>query len=191
MSFLTIFRVNSNVVVFSILQHSKIWIVMKSTWSLKYSTYFCSAYYVLWFKECFPQSKPSYAYTQRLLKKLINVFLLGKFIQWMIQTYTDETPVYLGGANTDDMTTCYNLSRANFEVYVDVWKWTRGSLWWYFFHVNHGVKRDHVTKIVTATTDTDVFVNAVHHFSKWKYEDLKELMGHFWKSWFEASVPCS
>ena len=68
------------------------------------------------FKTVFLKAYGSYAYTHYLLKKRINVFLLGKFIQWMIQTYTDETPVYLGGQTQDDMTTCYNLSRGNFEV---------------------------------------------------------------------------
>ena len=33
-----------------------------------------------------------------------------------------------------------------------------------FFHVNDGMKRNNFTKIVVASPDTDVLVNAVYHF---------------------------
>ena len=43
------------------------------------------------------------------------------------------------------------------------------------FHVNHGVRHDCLLKIIIASPDTDVFVNAVHHFSRWMYFNLEEL----------------
>ena len=44
-----------------------------------------------------------------------------------------------------------------------------------FFHVNDGIKRNNFTKIVVASPDTDVLVNAVYHFPQWIYCGLKEL----------------
>ena len=44
-----------------------------------------------------------------------------------------------------------------------------------FFHVNDGIKRDNFTKTVVASPDTDVFVNAVYHFTQWIYCGLEEL----------------
>ena len=35
-----------------------------------------------------------------------------------------------------------------------------------FFHVNDGIKRNNFTKIVVASPDTDVLVNAVYHFTQ-------------------------
>ena len=43
------------------------------------------------------------------------------------------------------------------------------------FHVNHGVQIAGFSKIVIASPDTDVFINAVHHYSRWMYCALDEL----------------
>ena len=43
------------------------------------------------------------------------------------------------------------------------------------FHVNHGVRTAGFSKIVIASPDTDVFVNSVHHFSRWMFCALNEL----------------
>ena len=46
-----------------------------------------------------------------------------------------------------------------------------------FFHVNDGVKQDNFAKItfVVASPETDVFANAVYHFTQWIYCGLEEL----------------
>ena len=44
------------------------------------------------------------------------------------------------------------------------------------FHVHHVVRHDFLLKIIIASQYTDVFVNAVHHFSRWMYFNLEE----FW-----------
>ena len=43
------------------------------------------------------------------------------------------------------------------------------------FHVNHTVKVDKFSKVVIASSDTDVFVCALYHFSRWIYSGLNEL----------------
>ena len=97
------------------------------------------------------------------------------FIKWMTDTYNGATPVYLGGANYDDMTSCLKISnsqvsqqpllKCNHEEADDR----------ILFHVNHGVRIAGFSKIVIASPDADVFVNAVHHYSRWMYCALDEL----------------
>ena len=43
------------------------------------------------------------------------------------------------------------------------------------FHVNHAVKVDKFSKVVIASSDTDVFVCELYHFSRWMYSGLDEL----------------
>ena len=43
------------------------------------------------------------------------------------------------------------------------------------FHVNHAVKVDKFSKVVITSSDTDVFVCALYHFSGWVYSGLDEL----------------
>ena len=97
------------------------------------------------------------------------------FIKWLTDTYSGSTPVYLGGANSDDITSCLEISnnemtqqrqlKCNHEEADDR----------ILFHVNHGVRTAGFSKIVIASPDTDVFVNSVHHFSRWMFCVLNEL----------------
>ena len=41
--------------------------------------------------------------------------------------------------------------------------------------MNHAVKVDKFLKVVIASSDTDVFVCALYHFSRWMYSGLDEL----------------
>ena len=43
------------------------------------------------------------------------------------------------------------------------------------FHVNHAVEVDKFSKVVIASSDTDVFVCALYHFSCRLYSGLDEL----------------
>ena len=46
---------------------------------------------------------------------------------------------------------------------------------WIIFHVNHAVKVDTFLKVVIISSDTDVFVWALYHFTHWMYSGLDEL----------------
>ena len=92
------------------------------------------------------------------------------FIIWI-----QDIPVYLGGANREDITSCIQVSGCQtadkphlkcFHEQVDDML---------LFHVNHGVKMSNITKVVIGSPDTDIFVNATFHFDLWKYCNLRAL----------------
>ena len=41
--------------------------------------------------------------------------------------------------------------------------------------MNHSIKDDGFQKVVTASTDTDVFLCAIYHYNRWVYRGLKEM----------------
>ena len=81
----------------------------------------------------------------------------------------------VGGSIKEDITRCLKVFRdraSTEEVLKCTHEEADGRI---FFHVNDGIKRDNFTKIVVASPDTDVFVNAVYHFTQWTYCGLEEL----------------
>ena len=97
------------------------------------------------------------------------------FIKWIISNYEDDIPIYLGGAHPEDVTSCIRVSNGNIFsgcLLKCDHEETDGRL---LFHINHCVNVHKFTKIVIASSYTDVFVNALYHYSRWVYFDLKEL----------------
>ena len=97
------------------------------------------------------------------------------FIYWLRNTYYERIPLYLGGSHRGEINSCFKLSDGIFtedrllkcdheEAYDRI-----------MFHVNHAVKVDKFSKVVIASSDTDVFVCALYHFSRWIYSGLNEL----------------
>ena len=43
------------------------------------------------------------------------------------------------------------------------------------YHANHAIKVDRISKIIIASSDTDVLTCAVYQFCQWMYSDLREL----------------
>ena len=97
------------------------------------------------------------------------------FIKWLVETYNGADPVYLGGANEEDFTSCLKISNGQVQLQPHLKCYHEEADDRILFHVNDGVRRDHMKKIIIASPDTDVFVNAVHHFSRWMYFNLDEL----------------
>ena len=97
------------------------------------------------------------------------------FITWAIENYGSGKPLFLGGSNVDDLTTCLKLhngivqslrlSKCNHEEADDR----------IMYHVNHTVAIDNFTRMIVASANTDVLVCLVYHFSRWKQFNLKEL----------------
>ena len=81
----------------------------------------------------------------------------------------------VGGSIKEDITSCLKVFRGCAST-EEVLKCTHEEADdRIFFHVNDGIKRDNFTKIVVASPDTGVFVNAVYHFTQWIYCSLEEL----------------
>ena len=84
------------------------------------------------------------------------------FIKWVLETQTDITNLYLGGAHESDEMSCIHLKcgsteqepllKCNLEEADDRM----------FFHVSHGVKVDKIRSVVIASPDTDVFVCSLY-----------------------------
>ena len=78
-------------------------------------------------------------------------------------------PVYLDGANTEDITSCIqvwheekirvpSLKNDNEEADDRI-----------FYHSNHSIKDDGFQKVVIASADTDVFICTIYHYNRWVY----------------------
>ena len=97
------------------------------------------------------------------------------FITWAIENYDSGKPLFLGGSNVDDLTTCLKLHngivqslhllKCNHEEADDR----------IMYHVNNTVAIDNFTRLIVASADTDVLVCLMYHFSRWKQFNLKEL----------------
>ena len=83
--------------------------------------------------------------------------------------------IFLGGSHREGDTLCFSvcngavtaerLLHCSYEEADDR----------ILFHVNHAVKVGRFDSVTIASPDTDVFVSAIHHFSKLMYFDLQEL----------------
>ena len=97
------------------------------------------------------------------------------FIKWLTEHYSGNQPLYFGGAHPDDIASCVKivngcitldrLLKCDHEEADDR----------ILFHVSHAIKVDRYQKIVIASPDTDVFISAHHHFSRWIFFGLVEL----------------
>ena len=87
------------------------------------------------------------------------------FITWAIENYDSVKPLFLGGLNVDDLTTCLKLHngivqslcllKCNHEEADDR----------IMYHVNHTVAIDNFTRMIVVSADTDVLVCLMYHFS--------------------------
>ena len=56
-------------------------------------------------------------------------------------------------------------------------------------HVNHAVRVKNFRNVIVASSDTDLFVNLVYHFTRWIYADLEQLWIVSRKKGSENAVP--
>ena len=43
------------------------------------------------------------------------------------------------------------------------------------FHTNYIINAEHFQKVIIASPDTDVYINTIYHFTRWKFLYLTEL----------------
>ena len=106
-----------------------------------------------------------------LNKKNLQTF----FVNWLIKSYKDDKPLYLGGFLPSDLTGCIQIisgvSNAWRALQCDHERADERIL----FHINHAIQTEHYTKIVVAATDTDIFISLLYHYHQWVYANLKEM----------------
>ena len=95
------------------------------------------------------------------------------FTDWLAKTFSGSIFLYLGGSYHRKIISCFNLS--NGILTQDLLKWDHeGVDDRIMFHVNHTVKVDNFSKVMIASTDADVSVCALYHFSCWMHSGLDE-----------------
>ena len=97
------------------------------------------------------------------------------FISWVLENYEGSRPIFLGGANRDDITSCIMISNGIASSQQLLKCGHEEAHDWILFHADHAIKIENFKKIIIVSPDTDVLVSAVHHFSRWVFSDLKEL----------------
>ena len=97
------------------------------------------------------------------------------FISWVLENYEGSQPIFLAGADRDDITSCITISNgiASSQPLLTCDHGESDDRM--LFHADHAIKIENFKKIIIASPDTDVLVSAVHHFSCWVFSDLKEL----------------
>ena len=99
------------------------------------------------------------------------------FIKWMTSNGQSDVPVFLGGANTEDITSCIQVWRGE-KIRVPSLKNDHEEADdRIFYHLNHSIKDDGLQKVVIASADTDIFICATYHYNRWVYCGLKEISG--------------
>ena len=96
------------------------------------------------------------------------------FICWFFKMYSGEVPVYLGEANSEDITSCLKVCDNSITL-QRLLKCDHEEADDRMFHINHAVRVKQFQKIVVASPDTDIFVNLIYHFNRWVYADLLQL----------------
>ncbi|XP_057301782.1 uncharacterized protein LOC130636171 isoform X2 [Hydractinia symbiolongicarpus] len=97
------------------------------------------------------------------------------FINWMIECCRSEIPVFLGGANTDDITSCLKLCNGERSVVPSLSNDHEEADDRIMYHVSQSISEERFEKVIVASPDTDVFVCSVYHFKRWIFNGLNEL----------------
>ena len=97
------------------------------------------------------------------------------FIDWVVANNDTGKPLFLGGANKEDMTSClkvYNDNPTPQHFLKCTHEEADDRL---MLHITHAVNIENFTKVIVASSDTDILVNLVHHYLRWQYSNLQEL----------------
>ena len=97
------------------------------------------------------------------------------FIDWHTKNYSGSISLYLGGSHHGEIISWFKLLDG-ILTQDHFLKWNPEEVDdRILFYVNHTVKVDKYSKVVIASSDTDVFVNALYHFSWRMHSGLDEL----------------
>ena len=97
------------------------------------------------------------------------------FIEWMKETYHGSKQIFLGGANKENITTCYKIENSITTTEARLTCTHEEADDRLMYHITHAVRVACFRRVIVASPDTDVFTNLVHHFTRWQFSDLEEL----------------
>ena len=97
-------------------------------------------------------------------------------------------PIYLGGSLSGDIFGCKKVERGNISDAPNL-RWEHEAADdRLMLHIDDAV-RDGYEKIIIASPDTDIFVTALYHYTKWMYVNLQELRMFCGKGETTRAVP--
>ena len=80
-----------------------------------------------------------------------------------------------GTRNEEDLRSCYKLENGNITLQPAL-KCTQGETDdRMMVHINHAITIENYLKVTLRSSDTDVLVNLMFHFTHWQFSKLQEL----------------
>lgn len=108
------------------------------------------------------------------------------FIDWLIEKYNSEKPLYLGGCHKNNkIYHCYRLCSGNFTEVRLLYCEHEEADDRLQYHISHAVKVDGIDIALVCSGDTDVHTSLLYNFEyQWKQYGLREL-------WFQHNEQIS
>ena len=97
-----------------------------------------------------------------------------RYIKWVSAKYTREKPIYLGGSLTGDIFGCVKIVSGNLSDVPNLRCDHEEADDRLMLHIDDAVRSGY-EKVIIASPDTDIFVTALYHYTKWMYINLHEL----------------
>ena len=88
------------------------------------------------------------------------------FIDWMTFHCQSNIPVFLGGANTENITSCIQISDGEVIAVPSLRNDHEEADDWMMYNLNQSIKDEGFEKVIIASADTNVFICAVYHFNR-------------------------
>ena len=80
------------------------------------------------------------------------------FIDWMTFHYQSNIPVFLGGANTENITSCRQISDGEVKAVPSLRNDHEEADDRMMYHLNQSIKDPSFENVIIASADTDVFI---------------------------------
>ena len=97
------------------------------------------------------------------------------FIDWMTFHCQSNIPVFLGGATTENIISCIQISDGEVIAVPSLRNDHEEADDRMMYPLNQSIKDENFKKFIIASADTDVFICAAYHFNRWIYSGLKEM----------------
>ena len=110
------------------------------------------------------------------------------YIKWFITNYSGEKPIYLGGSLSGDIFGCKKVERGNISDAPNLRCEHEEADDRLMLHIDDAVRAGY-ERIIIASPDTDIFVTALYHYTKWMYVNLQELWMFCGKGETTRAVP--
>ena len=111
------------------------------------------------------------------------------FIDWINFHCQSNTPVFLGGSNTENITSCIQVCDGEVIAVPSLRNDHEEADDWMMYHLNQSVKDKGFEKVIIASADKYVFTCTAYHFKRWIYSGLKEMWVICGKSGATAALP--